>query len=151
MYNYCHRWRFFCIINHGAPKIHSHMSRCLLHLPRAEFPRTELLGSTVHMSRYLIYKECQEDAIKSTPTSTRASLACTSAQIICVQRSVGCVLAREGTCGGQRLTLECLFLLLSTRSFFLQTGSPAEARACYPCSQAGSPASPVSTCRCALP
>lgn len=109
---------FFCIINHGASKIHTYMSRCLLHLPQVKFLRTELLGSAVHMSRYLIYKVCQGDSIESAPTSTRASLAlyfCSNN--LCAEE---CALAGEGTRGGQRLTLECFFLLLSTL-FFLSS------------------------------
>lgn len=75
MYDYCTQMAFFCIINHGVSKIHTYMWRCLLHLPQVKFLRTELLGSTVHMSRYLIHKVCQGDSIASAPTSTRASLA----------------------------------------------------------------------------
>lgn len=126
MYNY--KMVFFCIINHGASKIHTYMSRGLLHLPRAKFLRTELLGSTVHMSRYLIYKVCQGDSIESAPTSTRAFLALyfCSNNLYAVEHGVctcqwGYVWRPEGDVG-------VLFLLLST-PLLLQTGSPTEARA----------------------
>lgn len=147
MYNY--KMVFFCIINHGASKIHTYMSRCLLHLPWAKFLRTELLGSTVHMSRYLIYKVCQGDSIESAPTSTRAFLALyfCSNNLYAVELGVctcqwGYVWRPEGDVG-------VLFYCCPPRSFFRQ-GPPLKAELDLT-GQAGRPASPGSTCRCALP
>lgn len=65
----------FYIINHGATKIHTYTPLCLLHFPRIKFLRTEFLGSTSHISRYLIHKVHQGGYIKSASTSTRAFFA----------------------------------------------------------------------------